>query len=296
MFYLIFGQFLLGDQNHSGCANTQPDTTFPQTARNCLQALQIQLAIIFGLSMVFDNFVELVIPMITGRLAAKRERAFDEAGNEKVKTRPEEEFALAPYETTFDDFNELLIQYGYVVLFIVAFPLTPLLALICNFIEIRLDATKITKFSRRPFPAGASNIGAWSMMLQLISFVAVISNLAICIFYVDQINRLVSPPQWGYDTWGTKVWIFLITEHLVFILKFALTVLVDDEPQDLRVHVQRNEYLVDVLINGKKEEDDEDFLQSKLLEEIEASKGFKFDDVPKKPEPIISEHSLNKLN
>ena len=44
-----------------------------------------------------------------------------------------------------------MIQYGFVTLFVAAFPLAPLLALLNNVFEIRLDAYKYTTQMRRPF-------------------------------------------------------------------------------------------------------------------------------------------------
>lgn len=43
-----------------------------------------------------------------------------------------------------------VIQYGFVTLFVAAFPLAPLLALINNVFEVRLDAYKYTTQMRRP--------------------------------------------------------------------------------------------------------------------------------------------------
>ena len=43
-----------------------------------------------------------------------------------------------------NEYLELAIQYGFITLFVAAFPLAPLFALINNVLEIRLDATKVT--------------------------------------------------------------------------------------------------------------------------------------------------------
>ena len=42
-----------------------------------------------------------------------------------------------------DEYLELAIQYGFITLFVAAFPLAPLFALINNIFEIRLDARKV---------------------------------------------------------------------------------------------------------------------------------------------------------
>ena len=44
-----------------------------------------------------------------------------------------------------DDYTMSLIQFGYVALFSAAFPLAPLLAMINNLVQTRVDAHKICK-------------------------------------------------------------------------------------------------------------------------------------------------------
>lgn len=61
-----------------------------------------------------------------------------------------EKQALLPEYDPFEDYLELLIQYGYVILFVVAFPLTPLLALINNYLEIRIDCSKVRIVACKP--------------------------------------------------------------------------------------------------------------------------------------------------
>lgn len=46
------------------------------------------------------------------------------------------------YET-FSDYSEVVIQFGYVTLFVVAFPLAPALAFLSNYVEMRVDALKV---------------------------------------------------------------------------------------------------------------------------------------------------------
>lgn len=68
------------------------------------------------------------------------------------------------YEDTFDDYLEMFIQYGYVILFSSAFPLAALCALLNNFIEIRTDAFKLCLYHQRPFGRRVQNIGIWQVI------------------------------------------------------------------------------------------------------------------------------------
>lgn len=58
-----------------------------------------------------------------------------------------EEALLKEYnlDDVFDDYTMSLIQFGYVALFSAAFPLAPLLAMINNLVQTRVDAYKLCK-------------------------------------------------------------------------------------------------------------------------------------------------------
>lgn len=89
-----------------------------------------------------------------------------------------------------------VIQYGFVTLFVAAFPLAPLFALINNIAEIRLDAYKMVSQARRPLAERVEDIGACELrvinaqflqilvefiagfgILKIITYVAVVSNV-----------------------------------------------------------------------------------------------------------------------
>lgn len=59
-----------------------------------------------------------------------------------------------------------VIQYGFVTLFVAAFPLAPLFALINNIAEIRLDAYKMVSQARRPLAERVEDIGACECTFQ----------------------------------------------------------------------------------------------------------------------------------
>lgn len=71
----------------------------------------------------------------------------------------------------------LVIQYGYVVFFVAAFPLAPFLAFINNVAEIRIDAQKYLLHCRRPVPKRVSGIGAWNGLLQAATYLGIITNV-----------------------------------------------------------------------------------------------------------------------
>lgn len=50
------------------------------------------------------------------------------------------------------EYIEMAIQFGFVTLFSAAFSLAPLLAMVNNLFEIRIDALKYTRYKTRPVP------------------------------------------------------------------------------------------------------------------------------------------------
>lgn len=64
-------------------------------------------------------------------------------------------------------------------LFVAAFPLAPLFALLNNIAEIRLDAYKMVREARRPLAERVEDIGAWYGILRGVTYVAVVSNVRI---------------------------------------------------------------------------------------------------------------------
>ena len=78
----------------------------------------------------------------------------------------------------FREYLEMVVQFGYATLFVAAFPLGPFFALINNVFEIRIDAIKFTISMRRPVGFRAENIGVWRVVLETLSFVAVVTNVS----------------------------------------------------------------------------------------------------------------------
>ncbi|CAM4909523.1 unnamed protein product [Rotaria socialis] len=89
-----------------------------------------------------------------------------------------------------DEYLKLVIQFGFVTLFVAAFPLAPLCALINNLIELRLDAWKLLTKYKRPLPFKASDIGIWNDIIAAVSHLAVLTNAAIIAWTSEFIPKM----------------------------------------------------------------------------------------------------------
>ncbi|KAJ8922611.1 hypothetical protein NQ315_007643 [Exocentrus adspersus] len=164
----------------------------------CLMELTIQLAIIMIGNQAVNTVMEMVIPLLM-----KMYQTFKiTTGIEKAESEEEiliscnqwtEDYKLSEFvsRSLFSEYLEMVLQYGFVTIFVAAFPLAPLFALINNVLEMRLDAKKFIKYYRRPIPQRVKNIGVWYRILAIIGRIAVASNALIIAFSSHFIPRLV---------------------------------------------------------------------------------------------------------
>ena len=105
----------------------------------------------------------------------------------------------------------MALQFGFVTLFSAAFSLAPLLAMINNLFEIRIDALKYTRLKTRPVPKRycilqlvrprlkidfrLENIGIWFKIFRFMAILSVITNGLHLAFTTNIVPRLV----WQYD-------------------------------------------------------------------------------------------------
>ncbi|WVN88537.1 uncharacterized protein L203_103748 [Cryptococcus depauperatus CBS 7841] len=87
----------------------------------------------------------------------------------------ERELALPEY-STFDDYAEMVTQFGYVVIWSIVWPLAPIFALINNYVELRSDSLKICKHVRRPVGDRVETIGPWLETLDIIAWIGAVTN------------------------------------------------------------------------------------------------------------------------
>ncbi|NXY91153.1 ANO1 protein, partial [Alcedo cyanopectus] len=161
----------------------------------CLMELCIQLSIIMlGKQLIQNNLFEIGIPKMKKfirYMKLKRRRSLDHEEHMKKKQRYEVDYNLEPFAGLTPEYMEMIIQFGFVTLFVASFPLAPLFALLNNIIEIRLDAKKFVTELRRPVAVRAKDIGIWYNILRGIGKLAVIINAFVISFTSDFIPRLV---------------------------------------------------------------------------------------------------------
>ena len=108
----------------------------------------------------------------------------DHAEETGFLTRVREEASLPDYDVTAD-LREMVIQFGYLVLFSVVWPLTPVSYFINNWFELRSDTFKLTTQSRRPIPDRADSIGPWLNCIEFLAWLGSITSAALVYMFSD---------------------------------------------------------------------------------------------------------------
>ncbi|XP_064556786.1 anoctamin-1 isoform X1 [Drosophila montana] len=164
----------------------------------CLMELCVQLVIIMVGKQAVNAIVEMLIPFLkrTAKEFSQRYDWYRRHSEQKLVPSTNqftEDFNLLPTEKSslYEEYLEMVVQYGFITLFSLAFPLAPLLALINNVIEVRLDAIKMLRFMRRPVGMRARNIGVWQSIMTVVTHIAVASSAMIIAFSSNFIPKLV---------------------------------------------------------------------------------------------------------
>eukprot|EP01034_Spumella_vulgaris_P025395 gene25395-31853_t len=143
---------------------------------------------------------------------------------EKAKAKS---LAIRPAE----DYLEMLIQYGYISMFAVAFPLAPLLAYVNNYFEGSVDIAKLAECRRSPIEV-RSTIGAWQSCLEIISFVSVLTNCFLLVAVSTQLGLLLPGELKALlNAENGQFLAMLVIEHFLVAVKLVMMNLIDDTPR-----------------------------------------------------------------
>ncbi|XP_033615261.1 anoctamin-8 [Fukomys damarensis] len=140
------------------------------------------------------------------------------------------------FQDTFQDYQEMFVQFGYVVLFSSAFPLAALCALVNNLIEIRSDAFKLCTGLQRPFGRRVESIGQWQKVMEAMGVLAIVVNCYL-IGQCGQLQRLF--PWLSPEAAIVSV---VVLEHFALLLKYLIHVAVPDIPGWVAEEMAKLEY------------------------------------------------------
>ena len=92
-----------------------------------------------------------------------------------------------------------------------------------------------SQIHRRPYAVGAEDIGTWFTFLDIMSTVAVITNMSLFVFTGSQLN--------GWS-WKERVVFFTVMEHVLLTLKYFIALIIPDVPTEVTEQQAREAFIV----------------------------------------------------
>lgn len=155
--------------------------------------------------------------------------------------RVRQESELDVYDVTAD-LREMVLQFGYMALFSVVWPLTGVSFLLNDWLELRGDAVKICTQMQRPTPQRADTIGPWLDSLSFLTWLGSITSAALVYLFS---NDGLGPDGTPYDIKG---WALLLTvffaEHTFLLVRWAVRLAISKIDSPGRQKERRDKYLV----------------------------------------------------
>ncbi|CAK7206867.1 hypothetical protein SEUCBS139899_009673 [Sporothrix eucalyptigena] len=162
------------------------------------------------------NFcTEVIVPYVKRKVFKAVKDVSEEISHRghSIKDLPEEtaflervrnEATLDVYDVTID-YREMVVQFGYLSLFSVVWPLTACSFLVNNWVEARSDAMKIAIGSQRPIPWRGDSIGPWLMSLGFLSWLGSVTSSAVVFLFR---SNTFGP---DHSPWDIKAWALLLS-------------------------------------------------------------------------------------
>ena len=143
----------------------------------------------------------------------------------------------------YDDYMELVIEFGFLTLFAESFILAPIAILLLNKLEKFSDLMKFKYQTRRPEFIRKRNIGMWMHILHAQSIVAIFTNLSLTMMasndnpQIEYVRSLLR----SKNKFSFKLSFFLI-EHGVIILLILLWISISTVAPWVTLFLKRRDY------------------------------------------------------
>ncbi|KAM3130361.1 hypothetical protein pb186bvf_017564 [Paramecium bursaria] len=203
--------------------------------------LQDLLTKLFVMDQIRRVILESLVPMAMKEqqkrsIVAYKEKMMKKTDQSEYIVQRIAELDLWEYDN-FDDYIEVVFQYGYLVLFASIIPLAAFITYLFSYIEIWSDKFKLChKLYQRNMPIKTKTIGMWRMVLNAMSVLSIYTNTAFISLSYYNMFELCQRQQCD---WTNILIVLFILEHFLLTLKFAIFHSVKGTPKWVRILKKR---------------------------------------------------------
>lgn len=185
---------------------------------NCMAEMTIQIYILLLVNLGINLF-DLAYPyfLIKYRSSKYKEQCKKVHGSYKFELKPnslEYSSFCEEYCTTMGDYTKTVIEFGFVALYGVVCPLTPLLVCLLLYIQRFLDAYKVFYLSRVTFISKANGVEVFRLIFKIIYVLGMTNSIAIIVF--TELDKNID--------FKSKLLVFAAVENIIILLMLFLRV------------------------------------------------------------------------
>lgn len=220
---------------------------------NCFEELGHQLITIIITSNILNIF-EIGIPLIQN---IYRRNYLKKLINEKFSHSEDPKLHLyyktEYYDTMIYEYIEIILSYGYIILFGISSPICFFFTLISAWVERMTDCYKLIKFHNISIIAGSKGIGITLKILKVFTFLGILTNTSIAFFEIDAMKDSVYRWYMLFSVENFIIFLFFIINYSSLPNWFSF---LDQIKFNFITKVLRSEYKID---KNEQEEQEIDF-------------------------------------
>lgn len=155
-----------------------------------------------------------------------------------------------PFYEVYQDFIEMAIQLGYIVLFTSAYPIAPTVAALAQLVELKGDLFALCYTKRRPVPRyGTRQLATWCDVFRLLVLASVFTNAFLFVFCgsgnaVRMLLHLFpsSKEDGNENQMMNAIILFIVIEHLLVLLSLFLYWRIPCQPKQVKDYVEKRRF------------------------------------------------------
>lgn len=221
--------------------------------------LRSELISLFHIDVLRRVALETVVPLVQhyftqwkqDALYALQKKDDDSKPELEPVGRAEKQLELEEHEE-FDEYLEMVIQFGYIALFAGLFPMSSVLAIICNAVEVCSDSFKLRWAYRKPFAYAASGMPeTWHLIIGCMCWLSILTNVltfgyvseqALHVFQNSYMFEKANGPTGDHRVKALGVWILLLIENVMLASAAFIKRNVRSRPRWVRNSLDGREY------------------------------------------------------
>ncbi|EPY49241.1 membrane transporter [Schizosaccharomyces cryophilus OY26] len=245
--YGPFGEHLVSNVLQNKAANLTMKLSFITDSKFQLNPLRLRNQYFYFLTnaQVINYFTNLALPQIItylkyyvkSKIGMKRLSIHDDAAEAESLNFIRKQSELSTYDG-YNDYKDLVLIFGYLVMFSPIYPLAPLFMYANSYLMIRSSVYKLCKLSKRPVAVRIESIKDWNQRLTFISWLGSITMPSISFLYSPM--KTMTKQKLYYS-----LLVGFFSEHVWFLLRHTITSLLPIEETPRLPFQEREQILHD---------------------------------------------------